>query len=112
MAFEGEVLGGSVSYVAQKWISGIPLSSFQIERGASFGKLISSVYGKMQYLLPWGLFGVHELLQYVASERRLIISDGVSNLSVLAAEGVPDFDALSLVLQLGKAASVRLFGAS
>lgn len=101
IAFEGEALGGSVSYVAQKWISGIPLSSFQLDRGASFGRLINNVYGKMQYLLPWGLFGVHELIQYVAAERGILVADGVNNLSVLAAEGVPDFDALNLVLKLG-----------
>jgi len=55
----------------------------------------------MQYLLPWGLFGMHELLQYEAKLRSITVSDGVSALSVLAAEGVPNFDALQLVLDLG-----------
>jgi hypothetical protein len=55
----------------------------------------------MQYLLPWGLFGMHELLQYEASARSISVGDGVSALSVLAAEGVSNFDALQLVLGLG-----------
>ena len=55
----------------------------------------------MQYLLPWGLYGMHELIQYEAKRRRIMVADGVSSLSVLAAEGVPNFDALSLVLGLG-----------
>jgi hypothetical protein len=55
----------------------------------------------MQYLLPWGLFGLHELLQYEARQRDLLVGDGISALSVPAAEGVPNFDALSLVIGLG-----------
>ncbi|TJW03262.1 MAG: DEAD/DEAH box helicase [Mesorhizobium sp.] len=101
IAFEGEALGGQIAFLAVKWIRGIPLSSFQEERGTSFGKLISNVYGRMQYLLPWGLFGMHELLQFESKQRGLAVGDGVSSLSVLAAEGVPNFDALTLVLGLG-----------
>jgi len=101
IAFEGEALGGAIAFLAEKWVKGIPLSSFQQERDASFGRMISNVYGRMQYLLPWGLFGMHELLQYEAQRRTMLVSDGVSALSVLAAEGVPNFDALNLVLTLG-----------
>lgn len=101
IAFEGKELGGPIAFLAVKWIQGIPLSSFQKERGSSFGKLISNIYGRMQYLLPWGLYGMHELIQYEAKRRRIMVADGVSSLSVLAAEGVPNFDALSLVLGLG-----------
>jgi hypothetical protein len=63
--------------------------------------MVSNVYGRMQYLLPWGLFGLHELLQYEARQRSISVGDGVSSLSILAAEGVPNFDALQLVLGLG-----------
>lgn len=101
IAFEGEALGGPIAFLAVKWIRGIPLSSFQEERGSSFGRMISNVYGRMQYLLPWGLFGMHELLQFEAKRRGFAVADGVSSLSVLAAEGVPNFDALALVLGLG-----------
>lgn len=101
LAFDGEALGGAYSYLAEKWIAGTPLSQFKVERDASFGLMIAKIYGRMQYLLPWGLFGMHELLQYESKRRGLVVSDGVSALSVLAAEGVPNFDALTLTLSLG-----------
>lgn len=100
LAFDGEALGGAYSYLAEKWIAGMPLSKFKVERG-SFGEMIARIYGRMQYLLPWGLFGMHELLKYEAERRRLVVGDSVSALSVLAAEGVPNFDALTLALSLG-----------
>jgi hypothetical protein len=92
---------GYMSFLAAKWIEGIPLANFQTDHGASFGRMISNIYGRMQYLLPWGLFGMHELIQYEAKNREITVSDGVSALSILTAEGVPNFDALQLVLQLG-----------
>jgi hypothetical protein len=101
IAFEGSALGGAIAFLAEKWIRGIPLASFQVDRGASFGRMVSNVYGRMQYLLPWGLFGMHELLQYEAKLRSIPVGDGLSALSVLAAEGVSNFDALKLVLDLG-----------
>lgn len=101
IAFEGAALGGAIAFLAEKWIRGIPLANFQSERGASFGRMVSNVYGRMQYLLPWGLFGMHELLQYEAKVRSITVSDGLSALSVLAAEGVSNFDALQLVLDMG-----------
>ncbi|SOY83463.1 putative DEAD/DEAH box helicase domain protein [Cupriavidus taiwanensis] len=101
LAFDGEALGGAYAYLAEKWIAGMPLSNFQAERDSSFGKMIAKIYGRMQYLLPWGLFGMHELLQYEGKRRGMVIGDGVSALSVLAAEGLPNFDALTLTLSLG-----------
>lgn len=101
LAFEGEALGGSASFLAVKWIRGIPLASFQADHGASFGRMVASIYGRMQYLLPWGMFGMHELISYEAKRREITVGDGVSSLSILTAEGVPNFDALQLVLQLG-----------
>ncbi|MDV3099808.1 DEAD/DEAH box helicase [Burkholderia cenocepacia] len=100
LAFDGENLGGAYSYLAEKWLAGMPLSSFEVKQG-SFGQMVAKIYGRMQYLLPWGLFGMHELLQYEAKRRGIVVGDGVSALSVLAAEGVPNFDALTLALTLG-----------
>jgi hypothetical protein len=97
LAFEGEALGGYMSFLAAKWIEGIPLANFQTDHGASFGRMISNIYGRMQYLLPWGLFGMHELILYEAKNREITVSDRVSALSILTAEGVPNFDALQLV---------------
>ncbi|OLL28141.1 hypothetical protein BTH42_29675 [Burkholderia sp. SRS-W-2-2016] len=100
LAFDGEALGGAYSYLAEKWITGTPLSRFEVKHG-TFGQMIAKIYGRMQYLLPWGLFGMHELLKYEANLRGMVVGDGVSALSVLAAEGVPNFDALTLTLSLG-----------
>lgn len=100
LAFDGDALGGAYSYLAEKWIEGTPLSKFEVKHG-SFGEMIAKIYGRMQYLLPWGLFGMHELLGYEAKRRGIVVGDGVSALSVLAAEGVPNFDALTLTLSLG-----------
>ncbi|CAB3690643.1 DEAD/DEAH box helicase [Paraburkholderia rhynchosiae] len=99
LAFDGEALGGAYSYLAEKWLTGTPLSRFEVKHG-TFGQMIAKIYGRMQYLLPWGLFGMHELLEYEAKRRGMVVGDGVSALSVLSAEGVPNFDALTLTLSL------------
>ncbi|MER2252937.1 DEAD/DEAH box helicase [Methylorubrum podarium] len=97
LAFEGSELGGFTSFIATKWIQGIPLSSMD---QSDFGKLVATIYGRIQYLLPWGLFGLHELIEHEASQRDLVTGTGVRDLSALASEGVPNFDALQLVMQL------------
>lgn len=101
LAFEGEALGGFTSFIAQKWIEGIPLSNMQGKHEADFSALVSTVYGRIQYLLPWGLFGLNELIEYEAKIRNIHVNSGLKDLSVLSAEGVPNFDALQLVMTYG-----------
>ena len=67
----------------------------------NLGNIVKVIYARVQYLLPWALFGVNELLSYEAKRRHIKVLNGVQDLSVLAAEGVPSFDALQLVLSLG-----------
>ena len=100
LAFEGTPLGGVMSFTAQKWIEGIPLAAMADGRGNAFTQLVNNIYGRIQFLLPWGLYGLHELLEYEARRRSISVDSGVRDLSVLAAEGVPNFDALQL-LQFG-----------
>lgn len=103
--FEGMKLGGFTAYIASHWIEGHPLSTIR-ERSAHRGQprdyssLIRIIYSRIQYLLPWALFGVSELLQYEARKRNIFFGSGVKDLSILASEGVPNFDALTLVLNL------------
>lgn len=100
--FEGEKLGGITSFISCIWIEGVPLTSIRDrQKNKDLGELVRIIYSKVQYLLPWALYGVNELLQYEAKRRKIKILDGVKDLSVLAAEGVPNFDALQLVLGLG-----------
>lgn len=100
--FEGDKLEGYTSFIAVRWLEGIPLTAIRnAEKGTQdFGRIVRIIYARVQYLLPWALFGVDELLQYEAKRRNIRIEGGVRDLSVLAAEGVPNFDALQLVMQL------------
>lgn len=104
--FGGDALGGFTSYIATEWIKGVPLSdaintvNSQRTSEIDFGEIVRIIYGKIQYMLPWALFGVNELLQYEAKKRNITVLDGVSALSALAAEGVSSFDALRLVTEL------------
>ncbi|KIP97052.1 hypothetical protein RU08_19585 [Pseudomonas fulva] len=100
--FEGEKLGGVTSFVSCIWIEGQPLTSIRDrQKNKNLGELVRIIYSKVQYLLPWALYGVAELLSYEAKRRKIKIQGGVRDLSVLAAEGVPNFDALQLVMGLG-----------
>lgn len=99
---EGETLGGYTSYISQGWLSGQPLAFIRStqEKKMDFGRLVRVVYARVQYMLPWGLFGLNELVKYVARKRNLGIGHGVGDLSILASEGVPSFDAFHLVALL------------
>ena len=100
--FEGDKLGGVTSFVSCIWIEGQPLTSIRDrQKNKNLGELVRMIYSKVQYLLPWALYGVAELLSYEAKRRRIKVQGGVRDLSVLAAEGVPNFNALQLVMGLG-----------
>lgn len=100
--FEGDKLGGVTSFVSCIWVEGLPLTSIRDgQKNKNLGELVRMIYSKVQYLLPWALYGVAELLAYEAKRRGIKVQGGVRDLSVLAAEGVPNFDALQLVMGLG-----------
>lgn len=100
--FEGDKLGGFTSFIAVKWLEGLPLSDIRDAQAKKpdYGKLVHIIYSRIQYLLPWALFGVDELVKYEAKIRNVKIGSGIRDLSVLASEGVPNFDALNLILSL------------
>ncbi len=104
--FEGKTLSGFTAYIASHWIEGHPLTTIR-ERSTEPGKrpkdnatLVDLIYSKIQYLLPWALYGVNELVQYEALRRRISVGSGIRDLSILSSEGVPSFDALTLVMRL------------
>lgn len=104
--FEGNNLGGFTSYIAENWISGYSLTDIRIKtvtkdkKRYDYGRLIDLIYSRIQYLLPWALFGVHELLSYEARNRNIRFGSGVRDLSILSSEGVPNFDALLLCMKM------------
>jgi superfamily II DNA/RNA helicase len=100
--FEGEKLGGFTAFVARSWIEGLPLTEIrEAQKEKDLGKLVKIIYSRVQYLLPWALFGVHELMEFEAKRRHVNFLNGIHDLSALSAEGVPNFDALTLIKVLG-----------
>ena len=100
--FEGEKLGGFTAYIAVGWMEGLSLTGIRSAQNTikDYGRLVRVIYSRVQYMLPWGLFGLNELIKYEARKRDIQIGSGVGDLSVLASEGVPSFDALRLVVEL------------
>jgi hypothetical protein len=101
--FEGDRLGGFTSFIATGWLEGLPLTNIRATRTKrmDFGRLVQVIYSRVQYMLPWALFGCSELILYEAARRNLTVGSGVRDLAALASEGVPSFDAIQLVLQCG-----------
>lgn len=98
---EGTKLGGMSAFVSRYWIEGLPFTAIRDnQREKDVGRLVQLIYQRVQYLLPWALYGVNELIAYEAKQRSISVQDGVHQLSVLAAEGVPNYEALSLVMRL------------
>ena len=97
--FEGNKLGGFTAYLARGWFEGWALQRIRASqsRPIDYSRLVDLIYARIQYLLPWALFGCHELVQLEARRRGIAVGSGVAELSSLATEGVASFDALHLV---------------
>lgn len=98
---EGEKLGGYLSELILQWLSGIPLVTIRSKlttlNGQSLEDLISVIYSRIQFLLPWGLFATDSIVQEEAKKRRIQYNNEIKSISYLADAGVPNFDALRLV---------------
>ena len=97
---EGPTLGGFYSDIIVEWISGVPFATIK-PASADWKKrriedLISVVYSRIQYLLPWGLYAFNELVGQEAQIRGVSYNDEIQKLAYLADAGVPSFDALRL----------------
>lgn len=97
--FEGDKLGGFTAYLARGWFEGWPLQRIRAAQSKppDYTRLVDLIYARIQYMLPWALFGCHELVQLEAQRRGITVGSSVADLSSLATEGVPSFDALHLV---------------
>lgn len=97
---EGPKLGGFYSEIIESWLSGIPLKAVnsQSNQVHSFEELISIIYSRIHYLLPWGLYATHRLVDEEMQRRKLSsYNDELLSLAFLVEAGVPSFNALRLV---------------
>ena len=96
---EGRKLGGFYSNVIINWLSGFPLMTLKslFNYSSILEDLISVIFSRVQYLLPWGLYAIHEILRYESNNRSIVSYHGdVLALAHLVDAGVPNFDALRL----------------
>lgn len=100
---EGSVLGDLFSDIILHWLAGAPFTIIKNRAGRAsrqLGRLedlISVVYSRIQFLLPWGLYAMHRLVAEEARGRGLPYDNQLQSLAYLADAGVPSFDALRLV---------------
>jgi hypothetical protein len=108
---EGPSLGGFLSDVIARWLSGVTFTSIRSQ--SKFAKrledLIAVIYSRVQYLLPWGLWATDWLIEQEADRRNINYDNQVKKLAYLADAGVPNFDALYLThLKFERVDSTRL----
>jgi superfamily II DNA/RNA helicase len=97
---EGPTLGGIYSEVIVNWLAGIPLETVRARSQSLGGRLedlISVIYSRIQYLLPWGLYAMDSIVEEEAKRRHIDYENEILSLAQLADAGVPSFDALRLV---------------
>ena len=98
---EGTKLGGFLSDVIVSWLRGLPLLTVKLRANwrQSPEELISVIYSRIQYLLPWGLYAMHRIVLEEAKRRSIVYNDEILKMAYLVDAGVPSFDALQLVNQ-------------
>ncbi|HEV7377902.1 MAG TPA: hypothetical protein VGN95_24685 [Pyrinomonadaceae bacterium] len=109
---KGAALGGFYSEVILYWLAGVPFTVVRSRARNNFSRLedlISVIYSRVQYLLPWGLYAMHRIVEEEATKRRIPYNEEIRSLAYLADAGVPNFDALRLVaLNLERVDATRL----
>jgi superfamily II DNA/RNA helicase len=94
---EGRKLGGFLSDTILHWLQGLPLFEAPRPGNESLEDMVSVIYTRVQYLLPWGLYAFDRLVEGEAARRQIPYDNQVKDLAYLADAGVPSFDALRLV---------------
>jgi superfamily II DNA/RNA helicase len=95
---EGPSLGGFLSDVIVRWLSGVPFTSIMAQTRFSrrLEDLIAVIYSRVQFLLPWGLWATDWLVANECARREIGYDGSVKKMAYLADAGVPSFDALTL----------------
>lgn len=109
---EGPALGGLFSDVIIQWLSGISLTKITRKEDDWWKRLedlISVIYSRIQFLLPWGLYAMDRIVDEEAKRRSIPYNNEIGKLAYLADAGVPSFDALTLVnLDIERVDAARL----
>lgn len=111
---EGPKLGGFYTDLIYNWLLGLPISivmkKTENNKINSIEDLISVIYSRIQYLLPWGLFAADIITQEEAARRDIEYNNEIGKLSHLVDAGVPSFYALRLVnLEFERVDATRLY---
>ena len=93
---EGGKLGGFLTPIIRQWILGVPFSRIVAEGARTIEDLVSVVYSRIQFLLPWGLYAFDRLVHEEAARRNIPYDDSIRSVAYLVDAGVPGFDALRL----------------
>jgi hypothetical protein len=97
---DGPRLSGIYTETVIDWCLGKPFAAIPLAaRHKRLEDLISFIYVKIGYLLPWGLYAFDRFLREAAAERRLEYGGEVQTLAYLVDAGVPDTAALVLCAQ-------------
>lgn len=109
---EGSKLGGFLSDIIIQWMSGVPLSIIHKRQKKEYRRLedlITVIYSRIQFLLPWGLFAADTIIDALCVSKKIRYSHEVQDLAYLADAGVPNFDALRLTsLEVERVDATRL----
>ena len=93
---EGRKLGGFITAIAREWLLGVPFSRIRVDHTDRIEDLVSVVYSRIQYLLPWGLYAFDRLVEEEAARRQIPYNNAIRSIAYLVDAGVPGFDALRL----------------
>ena len=92
----GKLGGGFLTEIVRQWILGVPFSRIRRGRMKRIEDLVSVIYSRIQYLLPWGLYAFDRLVQEEAEHRGIAYNNAIRSVAYLVDAGVPGFDALRL----------------
>ena len=93
---EGGKLGGFLTELVRQWLLGVPFSRIRRKDKERIEDLVSVIYSRIQYLLPWGLYAFDRLVQEEAELRGVVYNNTIRPVAYLVDAGVPGFDALRL----------------
>ncbi len=114
---EGGRLGGIYSDLIARWLSGVPFVAMKgdMSKIKALGRiedLITLIFSRVQYLLPWGLYAADRFVEAEGKSRGISYGNTILTMAYLADAGVPSLDALQLVqLDLERTDSARLAAA-